>query len=374
MRAGFWLQHGNRDAESLVAYADDLALQPGGRPGVVLAPVNSSTKVNALFQQARSKGDAFLDPVGHSLDRDPTKRSKDHFPWLVQSPRPDTKATWKAWMERGVAHQLSAELRGTGQGPTAIVTPSPIVTAAAGQEELYTILDAAAEIRSDHKPQQDLWLGLAVDRVHIRENPHLTRLGNAVVASGVPGLVLRAFHSELPPIQDRRYLEGLREITYAAYAGDIDLMLPHSGWLGWLAMAWGAWGFSGGFAAGSWGDREPGPMNSPDEPANPYFEPQLLRTVRWRVHEELQDIQGYEPCTCPECSARGNSYDAALVKRHQMWWANEEAARLVPLDRAGRAVAAAGRLDAAIAFRGSLDASLQDRVKAGFLDTWRNLI
>lgn len=176
-------------------------------------------------------------------------------------------------------------------------------------------------------------------------------------------------------MKDRRYLEGLREVTYAAYAGGIDLMLPHAGWLGWLAMTWGAWGFSGGLAGNSWGDREHGlPMTSPDEPSNPYFEPQLLKTVKWRVHEELKAAEDYEVCACPECTAMGDAYDSNAAKRHQIWWANEEATRLVGLDRDGRATAVGGRLDAAIEFRDRLSAGLQDRVQASFLDVWRDLI
>ncbi len=376
MRPGFWLQHGNRNANELVAYSDSLAGEPGGRPGTVLAPVNAPSTLDPLFELARSKGDAFLDPIGHCIDREPTKTKEKHFPWLTKKPRPGSQATWENWMKESIDHQLSAALRGAGRAPSIVVTPSPIITAAKGQEELYAVLDAAAAIRASYEPgEAPVWLGLAVDRAHVREEPHRTRLGNAIVSSGAKGLVFRAFHAELPPISDRRYLAGIREVTLAAYAGGIDLVLPHAGWLGWLAMTWGAWGFSGGLAGSSWGDREPGiPMTSPDEPSNPYFEPQLLRTVKWRVHEELKSVGGYETCTCPECAAMGETYDGDAAKRHQIWWANEEAARLAPLDRAGRATMVGGRLDAAISFRDELSVGVQDRVQAGFLDAWRGLI
>ena len=59
----------------------------------------------------------------------------------------------------------------------------------------------------------------------------------------------------------------------------------------------------------------------------------------------------------------GDTYDGDAAKRHQIWWANEEAARLVGLDRNGRATAVRGRLDAAINFRESLGVGLQDRVR-----------
>lgn len=210
--------------------------------------------------------------------------------------------------------------------------------------------------------------------MYARENPHLTRLANSIVSSDVTGIVLRAFHGELPPATDRRYLEGLRELTHAAYAGGIELLLPNAGWLGWLALSWGAWGFSGGLAASTWGDREPAPMQRPDEPSNPYFEPQLLRTVRWRVHLDLAADPSYQRCPCPECGSLGSNYDADLATRHQLWWANEEAARLAPLARPQRQFSVAGRLDAAIVFRDGLPQALRQRVGAGFLDTWRALV
>jgi hypothetical protein len=372
-RAGFWLQHAANASKELVEYGDVLASQPAGRPGVIMAPVNARNTLHPLFRQARAKGDAIVDPNGHFLDRSHTKRSKRHFPWLAQQPRPNEQNVWEAWMEEAINHQLDTDLCGAGSPPTFTITPSPIITADAGATELYMILDAASEVRQ--RQNSNPWLGICVDRAYLRSNPHRTRLCNAVVSASADGVVFRAFHSQLPPVTDRAYLEGLRELSFAASAGDVELLLPNAGWLGWLAMAWGAWGFSGGLAAASWGDREPGPMNSPDEPSNPYFEPQLMRTVRWRNHLELLNAEGYEPCACPECQAMGmNTYDANRAKRHQMWWANKEGAELVPLNLSQRRTSVRTRLEDAVTFREGFSASLQQRVGAGFLDTWLSLL
>jgi hypothetical protein len=337
-----------------------------------MAPVNARATLNPLFQQARAKGDAIVDPNGHFLDRAHTARSKRHFPWLAQQPRPSETNVWEAWMEEAINHQLAIDLCGAGPTPSFTITPSPIMTADAGAAELYVILDAASDVRA--RRNSEPWLGICVDRAYLRSNPHRTRLCNAVVSTSASGVVFRAFHNQLPPVTDRAYLEGLRELSFAASAGDVKLLLPNAGWLGWLAMAWGSWGFSGGLAAASWGDREPGPMNSPDEPSNPYFEPQLMRTVRWRNHLELVNSEGYEPCSCPECRIMGmNTYDASRAKRHQMWWANEEGAGLVPLSLGQRRTAVRARLEDAANFREGLPVSLQERVGAGFLDTWLSL-
>lgn len=371
-RAGFWLQHAANAAEALVAYADDLASQPGGRPGVVMAPVNARKTLNPLFEEARKKGDVVVDPSGHFLDRKHTTRSRRHFPWLAQQ-RPGQQSAWEQWMEAAIDHQLSGELRGAGPPPSFAITPSPIIPASAGATAMYTVLDAAAEVRA--RKQQQFWTGLCVDREYLRANPHRTRICNSLVSLDAPGVVLRAFHNQLPPVTGRAYLEGLRELSFASSAGDVDLLLPNSGWLGWLAMAWGAWGFSGGLAAASWGDREPGPMNSPDEPSNPYFEPQLMRPVRWRNHLELVTQPGYRPCSCPECTLMGmTTYDANLAKRHQIWWANEEGSRLVPLNLGQRRSAIRARLEGAVTFREALPPTLEQRVGGAFLDTWLSLL
>jgi hypothetical protein len=175
-------------------------------------------------------------------------------------------------------------------------------------------------------------------------------------------------------VRDRAYLNGMRDLLQALSANGINVLLPNAGWLGWLAMAWGAFGFSAGMAAGTWADREPGPMTRPDEPARPYFEPQILRTVRWHVHEELASDSNYQYCTCPDCHAMGGTYHAALAKRHQLRLAHEAAARLAPVAPPLRRAAVAARLDQAIAFRDDLPPATRARADAEFLDRWRDLV
>lgn len=366
---GFWLQHANREAPELVAFADDLERTEGERPGVLMAPVNASVTVNALYQRARAAGPVILDPHGHLLDRKHTKRASDHFPWLTQTPRPDDQTAWENWMRQGLRHQLD---RSGVAAPTVVVTPSPIVTAAAGQDELYAVLDAAQAVQAEIA--EPCWLGVNIDRTYLRDPTHVTRLTNTLVNIAPAGVVVRAFHNELPPVSDRAYLAGLRELVQALATNGTRVLLPNAGWLGWLAMAWGAWGFSGGMAAGSWGDREPGPMTSPDEPSRPIFEPQLLRSVRWRVHESLVGTPGYQQCDCPECIAMTGTHDLALAKRHQLRHAHRAAMTLAQATPRLRAGAVAARLDQAIAFRDRLPRVVRDRADAGFLDRWRDVV
>jgi hypothetical protein len=330
--------------------------------------------LNRLFQKARAAGDAILDPHGHLLDRDPTARSRNHFPWLVETPRPATQSQWEAWMERALDHQTSVPLIGSGRPPSFVITASPVIEAASGTLELYTVFDAANAVVARHPAGLDCWVGVSVDRTYLRDEPHLTRLINTMLASGAQGFVFRASHTQLGPVDDSRYLEGLREVVRTCALNGIPIFLPNSGWVGWLAMAWGAWGFSGGMAATSWVDKVPGPMSQPDEPALPYFERQLLRSLRWRYHEQVAGQPGYQPCPCSDCVQMGSAHDLTLAKRHQLRLAHEGGATLTRLSRSQRRTRVADRLDRAISFRDSLPPSLGTRVGAAFLDRWRALV
>jgi hypothetical protein len=369
----FWLEYGSREAHDLVAFADDLDRTPAGRPGVCFGPLNNPTTLEPLYRQARAEGNAIVEPHGYLLDLDHTARSRNYFPWLAQTPRPSTQAEWEQWMRQGLDHQLSARLCGNAGAPSFVVTPSPRIEAARGPE-LNSVLDAATAARSRVPADNDCWIGVTVDRTYLREEQHLIRLLNAMIQTGADGFVFRSQHVQLPPVDDPLYLAGLREVVGTCAVNNIRIFLPSSGWLGWLAMGWGAWGFSGGMAAGSWVDRLPTPMTAPQERTLPYFEPQLLRTVAWRFHQQLMNESGYQPCTCPDCAQMGASHDLPLAKRHQIRHASEEAAALTAVPVAARRQLVANRLDAATAFRDSLSPVLTTRIETRHLDRWRRLM
>jgi hypothetical protein len=368
---GFWLQHGSQGADQLVSLADDLE-QVGARPGVIFAPVGTPAKLKQLYQRVRERGEAFLDPSGYLLDRGPSPQRRGYFPWLEQKyKRPTDVAKWTDWMKFSLEHQLSERLRGEGSGPSIVVTPSPQLTAAAGTDELYAIVDAANVVRG--LMAEECWLGVVVDRDYLRQETRLTELANTLVTAGFQGIVFRCFHSELAPVTDRRVLEGVRELVEGCAAAGIGILLPNSGWLGWLAMAWGATGFSGGLAKSSWYDRMPGAMANVQRKET-FFEPQLIRHVSWTVHSSLAQVAKYIACACTSCSVMGDAYEPDLAKVHQIriahgWNESLRSENVVARRRKIRA-----RLDAAIDFRDDLPVRLRERTEASFLDTWRALV
>jgi hypothetical protein len=369
---GFWLQHAYNEPEPLVDFADFLAGSPAGRPGIVFAPVNSESTLARLYQKARAKGEAFLSPSGYFMDHKPASKQREKtYPWLDASyMRPTDSKQWGEWMRLSLDHQQSSALSGvSGPPPSIVATPSPQLRASGPVKEFYDVIDAASD--EYQNVGTECWTEIVIDRDFLREEGQLTRLANALVSLPSDGIIFRCFQGELAPISDRRLLEGLREVVTACAANDVPILLPNSGWLGWLSMAWGAHGFSGGFSKSSWFDRMPAGMaNVPRRPT--IFERQLLRHVRWTLHEDVTTEPGFQACWCDSCSAMGGTWDEDEAKRHQIRLASEEGAtlRALPVDQ--RADVVRRRLDEAIAFRDGLSPTIHQRADAGFLDAWRS--
>lgn len=370
-RGGFWLQATGQKADEVVAFADTLGGSAAGRPGVSFGPLHAPATLNGLFQQARGRGDAILDAHGHLLDHQHSQRREDRFPWLCEDPRPATQTEWEAWMDASLEHQRSAALSGGGPEPSFVMTPCPMLTPVGGSSELHAVLDAAQVARTTVPAGTECWMSVTVDREYVMSVPHLTTLLNALLAAKPEAVVFRATHTQLAPVTIAAYLSGLREVVQALSANGIPVYLPYTGWLGWMAMGWGAWGFSAGLSSSSWADRAPaGGGNRPAVPPNYFFEAQLLRPVRWAVHEELAQRGDYAACACPECQAMAGQYDQPLVQRHQLRTVNEEAAALTALAPAARRTAVRARIAQAVAYRNGLPGMLSSRTDAGFLDAW----
>lgn len=370
---GFWLQYGAQLADELVALGDDLAAD-GLRPGIVFAPVGAPARLARLYHRARSSGEAFLDPSGFLLDRASTPRRAASYPWLDASyGRPRDIAARKTWMTQSLEHQLSNDLRDGADEPSILVTPSPQLTAATGTAELYAVIDAADGARDEIAGDRECWLGIVIDRDYLRHDARLTELADAAVTAGFPGVVVRCFQTELPPVGDHRLLGGLRELVEGCAGGDVGVFLPNAGWVGWLALAWGAAGYSGGLSKGSWYDRTPTPMTNPGRREN-IFETQLLRHVSWPIHQQLLDEPNFEECSCRSCQAMHGVYSPDYANVHQIRVAHLWSAELHGLNLVGRRRAIRGRLEDAVEFRDGLPRSLRDRADAGFLDTWLALV
>jgi hypothetical protein len=271
-------------------------------------------------------------------------------------------------MQESIDYQLSDDLCGQALRPTVLVTPCPQLTAASGSKRLAQVLEASEEVRAGFNADE-IWISINIDRDYLRQEQHLTDLINRIMASRPSGLLLRCFQNDIAPVGDRFVIEGFRELTEGLSGAGVEILLPNSGWLGWLSMAWGAFGFSGGLAKSTWYDRMPAPMNSPPR-YETIFEGQLLRHVRWPQHQELTRVNGYQPCWCDSCQTMGHAYDPDLAKVHQIRLAHEEGGSLRAVSLNDRLTLVRDRVGTAIEFRDTLGRQLQTRVGAGFLDAW----
>ncbi|MEJ7786052.1 MAG: hypothetical protein WKF96_14700 [Solirubrobacteraceae bacterium] len=370
-RGGFWLQATTQKADEVVAFAATLASSPAGRPGVSLGPLYTPATLNGLFQLARGGGDAILDAHGHLVDRKFSQQRADRYPWLAEDRRPATQAEWETWMLRSLEHQASPALSGNGSAPSFLMTPSPMLTPVGGVSELHAVLDAAQVARTKVPAGSECWMSVTVDREYVTSIPHHTALLNALLATKPEAVIFRATHNQLPPVAVAHYLSGLREVVQALAGNGIDVFLPYTGWLGWMAMGWGAWGFSAGWSNGSWADRAPAAGgNTPVVPPNYFYEAQVLRPVRWAVHQELSTRSDYTACSCPEYLTMGGQYDKDLAQRHQLRAVNEAAAELMAFAAGGRRILVQTRIAEAVAYRNALPGMLGSRADAGFLDAW----
>lgn len=372
MRRGLWIQVAATKPLDALNLLDEMR---DDRPGVVMAPEHKPDTLKSLYQRAREVTAVLIDPSGFLYDRNPRQRARRHYPWLAVGtpgatdlkergwPRPQTSREWADWMRIGVEHQMSFD---SPEVPSAHVIPTPQLEAAGGRDMFGQIADALDEVRGEYP---DAWLGINIDRDYLREEQHLTRLANYLVSAHGTGILLRCFQSEMPPISDRRLLQGLSDVVAATAAEGTLVILPRSGWLGWLAMTWGAYGFSGGLGNGTWYDRMPTPMTNVPR-REKIFERQLLRDVPWPVHVQLREQAGYSPCACSACDEMGGSYDIDLVRRHRILAAYE----ISDVGTADPAQVVTAAINQAIDFRNSLPPVLRDRVDAKFLDAWQALL
>lgn len=396
---GFWLQLSARHRDEVLALRHEWAQSDEGAPGVVLAPVTTRAKLVEAVLECEDER-VFLDPCGYLFDRAPTARSRRYFRWLVgpvddvgeddpdDDPfdevaelfeadgdesayfqRPGTIDKWVAWMRASIEHDVGL-FESVGRKPSLLVSPCPLIESMVAEHELTSVANAFRQLESEYP---NLAPSFCVGPEFTRTEAGVTRLANTVVGLQPSAVLLRCFQAELPPIGDRRYLEGLREVVEACASNDIAVLLPNSGWVGWLATAWGAHAYSGGAAQSSWFDRAPTGMNQP--PRIDRIHDRLLITRReFDLGPDLEAVDGYEPCDCASCEEMGGIFSESLARTHQMRVARSESLAVDDLqDLRARRLLIKGRLAEADQLWHGLPADLHQSIDGGHLGLWNEL-
>ena len=397
---GFWLQLSARHRDEVLALRHEWAQSDEGAPGVVLAPVTTREK---LVEAARACEDerVFLDPCGYLFDRASTARSRRYFPWLVgpvdavgeddpdddpsdevaelweadgdesvHCQRPETIDEWVAWMRESIEHDV-ALFESADREPSLLVSPCPLIESMVAEHELTSVADAYRQLKIEYP---NLAPSFCVGPEFTRTEPGVTRLANTLVGLQPSAVLLRCFQTALPPIGDSAYLVGLREIVGACASNDIAVLLPNSGWVGWLATGWGAHAYSGGATQSSWYDRAPTPMNQPPRVDRIHDRPLITRR-EFDLGPDLKAVDDYEPCDCASCEKMGGIFSEPLARMHQMRVARSESLAADDLQELeARRLLIRGRLTEADQLWRSLPVDLQQSISGRHLGLWGDLV
>lgn len=262
------------------------------------------------------------------------KRGVPMAPW-VQRRAPSRRAEWDAVVRDSVAEQTSL-------GVDAIVVPGMELASGAYPNEFERQTDAirrAWRARGSNAPAwfarvsiHDDWLANANMRRFLLN--HLSDLPDEI------GISLHVRFSRRDAAGDIGSLSALREVIRVLSDDGRRVFLVQSGIVGWLALAWGAWGFSAGISQGSWldsreeirrrrGTRSPARLER-------FLQPQLLHHVLSGDRARLSNLDGYVPCPCVFCSALNGTWNAQTAAQHDLWALAELTERVAARDRTVR--------------------------------------
>ena len=395
---GFWLQLSANHREEVLSLRSEWERSPANVPGVVLAPVTTHER---LVEAARVCQDqrVYMDPCGYLLDREPTARARRHFPWLARAPaegehdqsssgddgepsdgddesndeprsqaRPQSHDEWSRWMRHSIDHDV-ALFAEANREPSVVVSPCPMIESMVSESDIDSVCEAYAVLEAEY---ESLIPSFCVGAEFTRTEEGVTRLANALIRLGPPAVLLRCFQSQLPPIADRLYLEGLSEIVQACAADGIEVLLPNSGWVGWLAQSWGDVHYSCGATQSSWFDRVPTPMNAPPQ-IDRIHDLQLMTRREYDLGPSLEEIPGYDACDCRSCEEMAGVFDKALARVHQLRAVRAEDLALDGVHGPTRRLLIKGRLADASQLWQRLPAPLRADIDGGHLALWAEL-
>jgi hypothetical protein len=136
------------------------------------------------------------------------------------------------------------------------------------------------------------------------------------------GIALHVRFARRDAASDARSLAGLREVVRVLADDDRRVLLLQTGLIGWLGIAWGAWGFTAGLSQASWLDTRAIIRRRAGTPSPPrlerYLESQLLHSVLSADHALLAVQAGYAQCACAFCQSLGTGWDSKLASQHDL--------------------------------------------------------
>jgi hypothetical protein len=266
---------------------------------------------------------------------DEKKRQHDLAPWAKRK-APGSKSEWEKTVRECLAEQRSK------LNPDALTVPGADLSLAAYPmifERQIEAIRHAWNGRPDNDPDwfahfclHDDWLKEAGPRRLVLNL--ITDLPDPI------GIAFQVRFSRRDRSADEAVLGGLKEIVSVLADDGRRVLVVKSGSLGWLSIAWGAWGFTAGRSQGTWVDSREEIRRRKGQPSPPrlerYFEPQLLHHVLYDDHRRFQAVTGHQQCGCPFCKKLKVAWSTRPAAQHDLYALSDLTLRVAATDRSGR--------------------------------------
>jgi hypothetical protein len=302
-----------------------------------------------------------------------TKAKKPMAQW-VRRAAPDTRAKWDATVRDALAEQRSL-------GVDALSVPG-IELSAADALALESQVDAIRRAWRSRPGGDPPWFAdlLLHDDWLLNGSLRRVALNNLTDLPDDIGIALHVSYAKRDALGDANTLNGLRQVVRVLADDGRRVFLIQSGLVGWLSIAWGAWGFSAGMSAGSWLSNRAVIRRRAGTPSPPrqerYLEHQLLHSVLWGDHGRLAQQSDYQQCACSFCTRLAQGFAEVAASQHDLYALAELTRRCSAGDRTARRDAVRATLEAAqnqwAAWK-SIQ-GLSPRAQPRHLATWRGLV
>jgi len=247
----------------------------------------------------------------------------DAAPWVARG-APESHAAWDALMNDALAWQrdLGTELH---------ILPSMPLSVSDWPDGLHTLVDATRRAhRARERDDPDSLLRLSVSDALLHDERHRRTLLDQI--TDLPERIGIALHvrwaraSRGGGLADDAQLSSMALVVRALAGDDRRVLMIESGLLGWLSLAWGAWGCTAGLAQATWHRSTETVRRRAGQPAPQvawYFESQLLHFVRRAAHNRMSQQAGYAECDCAFCielrPTSAAAWDQNLAKQHALY-------------------------------------------------------
>lgn len=255
-------------------------------------------------------------PGAVRYERDKIGGHREAASWIRRrAPRSSTE--WDLTVDEAVVAQQQL-------GTAGLIVPSRLLRATDWPDGLQAALDAARRAAVRH-PTADMLVNVIVEEPWILD-PRLRRtlLNQFTDLPEDLGAAIH-IHWSAPDMPGRwQALEALRIVVSALSSDGRRVLLVESGRLGWLALAWGAWGFTASLSGASWARNTAVVRQTKGQPTTRIariFDPNLLQHVRQATHTRLLGENGYQPCPCGFCQRQAGlgTWSHDLAEQHGLY-------------------------------------------------------